>query len=103
MIKIRYHHLMCIPRYEGKGYSDAFCSNMQKIKEAIQKDNYVLVEECDDVCRFCPNNQNGHCIDAKKVNRYDSTVKQKLEKNEPLSPAEICSDCRWFEICKKIK
>ena len=33
-IKIRYHHLMCIPRYRGKGYSEAFCKSLEKIKNS---------------------------------------------------------------------
>ena len=36
MIKIRYHHLMCIPRYRGEGYSAEFCDNLQKIKAGFR-------------------------------------------------------------------
>ncbi|MCM1115015.1 MAG: DUF1284 domain-containing protein [Clostridium sp.] len=102
MIKIRYHHLMCIPRYKGEGYSKAFCNNLQKIKRELKSNNYTLVDSCDDVCKCCPNNKNGSCRDEEKVSKYDALVKEKLEKNEPLSPEEICSDCSWFYLCKKI-
>ncbi len=101
MIKIRYHHLMCIPRYRGEGYSAEFCDNLQKIKAGFRANDYELVDCCDDVCCFCPNNINGKCADEEKVALYDMRVKEKLERNEALLPEEICSDCCWFDLCKK--
>ncbi len=94
---------MCIPRYKGEGYSTAFCENLQRVKENLKNHNYVLVNSCDDVCLFCPNNHNGVCNAEEKVSRYDALVKEKLENKEALLPEEICSDCCWFEICKKIR
>lgn len=44
MIKIRYHHLMCIPRYKGKGYSLEFCKNMERVKASLKNNNYILVD-----------------------------------------------------------
>lgn len=101
-MNIRYHHLMCIPRYQGNGYSDDFCRNLKKIKSVIKDDNYTLVEGCDDICSFCPNNIDGKCADENKVSRYDSLVKEKLEQGEIPLPKDICSDCSWFYICEKI-
>lgn len=102
-IRIRYHHLMCIPRYKGEGYSKEFCNNLAKVKSNIHADNYTLVDTCDDVCLFCPNNENGVCLDEKKVGGYDALVKEKLARGEALLPREICSDCCWFNLCDEIK
>lgn len=102
-MKIRYHHLMCIPRYKGEGYSRSFCDNLARIKACIYADNYVLVDCCDDICLFCPNQENGVCRDEKKVGRYDLLVKEKLANAQELLPEEICSDCCWFNICREIK
>jgi len=102
MIKLRYHHLMCIPRYKGNGYSEAFCTNLNRIKKELENDNYILVEECDDVCLSCPNNIGGKCSDEEKVGRYDRMVKSALENNRVPLPKDICSDCSWFYICKNI-
>lgn len=100
MIKIRYHHLMCIPRFTGKGYSEEFCKNMQTVKNEIEYNNYQLVEECDEICSHCPNNIKGVCKDNDKVSLYDAMVKQSIEDGiEPL-PENICSDCQWYSICK---
>lgn len=100
MIKIRYHHLMCIPRYKGEGYSSEFCENMESVKASFNDNNYTLVDSCDDICRFCPNNKSGYCIDEDKVRKYDLLVKEKLSRKELPIPKDICSDCCWFDICK---
>ena len=101
-IKIRYHHLMCIPRYIGKGYSDEFCENLKKIKDNLKNNNYILVDSCDDVCTCCPNNIDGKCKDENKVSKYDKLVKERLAQGEKLNPKEICKDCCWLYICENI-
>lgn len=102
-IKIRYHHLMCIPRYKDEGYSKAFCDNLAKIKAELSSNDFILVDTCDDVCKFCPNNKNAVCADNEKVSRYDALVKEKMSKGEVPLPKEICSDCCWYDICSEIE
>lgn len=102
MIKIRYHHFMCIPRFVGEGYNELFCANLQKIKDAINSENFEMVDGCDDVCKYCPNNVDGKCKDEEKVQRYDALVREAFEKRIAPQPKEICSDCRWFDICKNL-
>ena len=102
MMKIRYHHLMCIPRYKGEGYSREFCENLERVKASIEAENVTYVDCCDDICLFCPNNENGICKENEKVSRYDALVKEKVLKDEELLPKEICSDCCWFDICREI-
>lgn len=101
-MKIRYHHLMCIPRFKGEGYSQAFCNNMQKIKNSIKDGNYDLVDSCDDVCAFCPNNINGICKNDDKVRFYDFKVKEALSQGKKPVIQDICADCQWYYICSKI-
>lgn len=101
-MRIRYHHLMCIPSFKGEGYSKKFCENLAKIKEAFESGDYSLVDGCDDVCKACPNNICGRCIDERKVSRYDALVKEAIDKNEAFSPKDICTDCKWYYICKEI-
>lgn len=86
-----------MPRFVGKGYSDEFCRNMQKIKARIENgEPYALVYEADDICAHCPNLTDGVCKDNDKVLCYD-----RLSVNE-TDIAKICSDCQWYAICKKI-
>lgn len=100
MIKLRYHHIMCIPRFEGKGYSKKFCENMAELKPYFEKGEYELTDKCDDVCKACPNLVLGRCITHSKVARYDKAVKACLENGIEPKPQDICSDCKWYEICK---
>lgn len=100
MLKIRYHHLNCLPRFEGKGYSSAFCENLLSVKKRLERgEKFELVCEADDICACCPNLENGVCTSAEKVNRYDVLTRE----NPDLDISEICSDCSWYEICKKIQ
>lgn len=101
-MKIRYHHLMCIPRFRGEGYSESFCENMQKLKALINTESYELVENCDDVCAYCPNNIGGICKDSDKVRQYDHKVKTAIEQGKTPEPKDICSDCKWYCICSKL-
>jgi len=97
MLRIRPHHLNCMPRFIGKGYSKAFCENMHKIKTRIENGElYTLVYEADDICAYCPNLVNGVCRDEDKVQRYDrlSGAEKDISK--------ICFDCRWYGLCKKM-
>ncbi len=98
MLKIRPHHLNCMPWFIGKGYSDDFCENMQKIKARIENgEPYTLVYEADDICALCPNLINGVCKDNDKVLRYD-----RLSVDE-TDISKICPDCQWYEICSRFQ
>lgn len=120
MIKLRPHHILCARFYKSVGYSQEFVSDMDKVVAELKNNpnqfvNLVLSE--DDICRSCPNNQNG-CITAAKVDKYDLLITKKLgieikntkwkdlrdaaykiKKIDELS--EICGDCEWFYICKQ--
>lgn len=96
MLRLRAHHLNCIPRFQGRGYSSDFCDNMQKIKKRFDDgEGHIIVSGADDICKSCPNLINGICIDEEKVSLYDT-----LSMNEN-SIDKICNDCRWYTICKK--
>ena len=99
-MELRYHHILCLPRFEGKGYSNDFCKNMQKIKDRYEKQEVTFVEHCDDVCSCCPNNENGSCKEEEKVKKYDKKVKELVENGITPTPSLVCSDCKWYYICK---
>ena len=100
MLRLRAHHLNCIPRFNGSGYSEEFCKHMQEIKERfLNGEKYEIVDGADDVCRFCPNLIDGVCKDNEKVMRFDSLTVQLGTKDI----SKICADCKWYYICKKIE
>ena len=119
MIKLRAHHGLCLYFYHGKGYSNEFVKNMNKIKEDLEKDPLItIINSCDDICARCPNNLNNKCSSLEKVNRYDSKVLNecKIEPNSVMRYSRfnklvcdnileegkrenICGDCEWSQIC----
>lgn len=90
---------MCLAHFRGEGYSDAFCRNMQSVKENAEKNGYETAHGCDDICACCPNMKDGKCRDEEKVRRYDLAVKAALESGKEPRPADICTDCQWYFIC----
>lgn len=120
MLELRPHHLFCIKKYIGKGYSEAFCLNMARIIEALNKENFVLVNHKDDVCKACPNLVLGKCITSRKVNKFDKNAMEALdikvgetynvkELDDKVSAIvkddekfeSICPNCQWSDICHK--
>ncbi len=102
-MNIRYHHLMCIPRFKGKGYNEKFCVNMKKVQDYINGGGkFNFIEHCDDICAHCPNMAGEICKDEEQVKRYDALVKSAVENGETPLPENICKDCQWYSICKDI-
>ncbi len=103
-MRLRVHHLLCSALYVGKGYSEAFCGNMQRIvwwlweepdhvperdKEAQgarngrpgdgEKRKIRLVSEPDNICSACPNLGEGGCkLDDDRVVSKDEALAQAL-------------------------
>ena len=52
MICLRPHHGMCLAYFEGKGYSDGFTVNMQKMLEFFEKGADIeLTVSGDEICK----------------------------------------------------
>ena len=119
--KFRPHHSLCIQFFEGKGYSDDFVFHMNKIIKKLElSDPIILITDCcDDICKYCPNNNNGICRCHKKVNAFDKACidlygigfgeslywseLKKLALEKIINKKrlyEICSSCQWYDICK---
>ena len=72
MICLRPHHGMCLAYFEGKGYSDGFTVNMQKMLEFFEKGADIeLTVSGDEICKECPNLKEGSCVSAGLVEAYD--------------------------------
>lgn len=107
----------------GKGYSSGFTANMTVIHEKLKAEDpqIQLISGTDIICEKCPNTTNGICKTQEKVLRYDAaiadicnleigqisrwselekTVTENLIKRNRL--CEVCGDCCWYEICRKI-
>lgn len=120
-LKIRAHHGMCLHFFEGKGYSNEFTAHLQKIYERMQKNPEVELVVCgDEICKKCPNLENGICRTQELVLYYDKEVLKrcglsektkifwndfsKLVQEKIIFSGErqnICGNCQWSCICEK--
>jgi len=125
MIYLRAHHLVCFQHFEGKGYSDEFVANLSSILNSLKANpdckNVTILDRCDDVCRSCPNKQNGKCVNENYVKSLDGQFLAVLQfsVNDVISFSQaidhinkflygqqfvkICSSCQWYNICSKYR
>ena len=70
-IKIRAHHLLCIPRFYRGGYDELFAKNMKEICQTIRKNPRikikVVVGKLDDLCHKCPHESKKGCVQSNKI------------------------------------
>lgn len=122
MMKLRVHHLFCSALYVGKGYSEDFCRNMDRIvhslwdeESSLQEIELILQPDC--VCQECPNLTGDGCsLDGNHVVSKDAQLaeKLKLEINQRYTATELlqqvagnmtkeifetsCHNCEWYQI-----
>ena len=124
-MNLRPHHLLCIQKFTGHGYDEAFTKHMTDLVSKLKNNpmtEITVTKGCDDLCKVCPNNMNGVCASLQKVDFMDNAVidicKIKYGEKAPweyLAKAaferifetdefnKICSSCEWFELCKRTK
>ena len=119
--ELRAHHSLCIQFFEGKGYNENFIHNMNEIIKALEfSDPPILITDCcDNICKYCPDRNNGICRCHQKVNSFDkacikaygidfgdsikwSDLKklayEKIINNKKLY--SVCACCQWYDVCK---
>jgi len=126
MLKIRAHHLLCIPRYYGGCYDKKFAKNMKKICLFIRKhpDTRIKVVsgKPDVLCVKCPYMKGSVCVQTPKMQKWvlshDKKVLNYLKlKNNSVyiaknifnlsmdnadSVARICKTCIFREDCTNV-
>ncbi|MDP6510274.1 MAG: DUF1284 domain-containing protein [Dehalococcoidia bacterium] len=120
-LTLRGHHLLCLPGYEGFGYTDEHVARMWLVREHLWAHNETVVavqDSPDVVCQICPHLSNGGCAiepgDEVWVSRRDRRALsllglkagQQLTWGEVLDRirgrvdeqklARACGQCRWF-------
>jgi hypothetical protein len=121
-LRLRPHHLLCLPHFAGKGYSGSFTKNMTYTAALLQREPetpVTLCTEADSLCACCPNRR-GKACESEKPARYDRAVLQVCglqagqtlpwcalqKKAAPLLHGElekICGDCQWHSLCAAIE
>ena len=121
-MNLRPHHALCIQKFTGHGYDEKFTEHMKSVVSELannRKTQITITQECDDLCKMCPNNVNGVCTSIEKVESLDKAVLDTcglacneqilwgdLESRARRSIFEtdefstICACCQWFELCR---
>lgn len=123
---LRFHHLLCLPLFEGKGYSDGFSENMAGIKRRAETaaEKITFICDFDSVCKGCPNKSEAGCLlneDGKEKTEdkdryiagllgveegfsadYKTALKTAEEKIHSDGFFKICGECRWYRagLCR---
>lgn len=82
-LRLRVHHLLCIPLYQGYGYGGDFCENMESvIRRLAGCPDTALRAVCgpDMICAGCPNlTARGACrTSGKNVDEKDRSLADQL-------------------------
>lgn len=120
-MEIRPHHILCAHFFVGKGYSVQFVEHMKKTLVALNRSGaaVTLTSDCDELCKRCPNNQNGVCDVDGKVRAIDRRAIEAMRLHfgqtalwsdlyllterrilEPGMLQDVCRDCEWIDLCK---
>ena len=121
-MKLRPHHMLCIQKFTGHGYNEAFTAHMTSIVSKLRNSSgnrITITQGCDDLCEKCPHNLDGVCASLDKVALMDSMVldicglsygdkilwtesarkaRERIFKTDQFEG--ICGSCQWFELCK---
>ena len=122
IINLRPHHLLCIQKFTGHGYDEAFTAHMSELADSFVTEPGRVVElvyGTDELCSVCPNRQESCCRSEEKVQRMDRAVlaicrlntgdaaewaglADKAKKLILSTDAfeNVCGNCQWFELCK---
>lgn len=124
-MRLRPHHLLCLQKYTGHGYSEEFVCRMDIVTDRLKNNPDILmelVEGRDMLCEACPNMSGSVCSSNEKVLSIDKNVLMacelaygvtdswdklsKLAEGIVLDTAQfeiICGDCQWYDMCSKTK
>jgi len=127
-MKIRAHHLQCIPRFYHGGYDKRFAENMKRICQRIRKNPNmkikVLSGRFDDICGKCLYKSKDKCAQSPEIAKWvifqdkkimgclklkpNKTYTAKdvfnlsMEKINPKTISKVCRDCILLKNCMKI-
>lgn len=115
-MRLRPHHLLCLPRFRGSGYDERFVEKAWDIVQRLDSGEKIeLVEGEDDLCSSCPAGEQCRGDLAKRIDEaviertglvigeVDS-IRVLEEVSKSITTVEgICSGCPWMELCLEIE
>jgi len=127
-IKLRAHHLLCIPRFYHGGYDEEFADNMKHICQTIRQNPKtkikVVIGAPDDLCNKCPYLHKNNCVQSPAIGKWvvsqdKKTAKYLNLKNQSIYNAKevfnlsmdkinnktiksVCKNCIFLDNCIKV-
>jgi hypothetical protein len=69
MARLRGHHLICLHFYNGKGYSEAFIANLERVVARAEAYGVEVCRGADDICSACPSLDLGRCTHTEHADK----------------------------------
>ncbi|MCX8292996.1 DUF1284 domain-containing protein [Phyllobacterium sp. 0TCS1.6A] len=126
-VRLRPHHLLCMLTYVGKGYSEAFVDNYDRIIARLSAGEDVLIcEGPDDVCGPLLVSADAHCRRESVTVRDRNALREVgLLQGRPLAVGDTmrldagllaafrdafakgatrsaCGGCEWADLCSRV-
>ncbi|MCK4718711.1 MAG: DUF1284 domain-containing protein [Thermoplasmata archaeon] len=122
VLHLRPHHLLCLPRFRGEGYSPRFVERAAELAKALERERtrVILEEGADDLCGACPllgercgsaGHQLAEKLDKRVLEATGLRVSEEILAKEALDRVAevlptvrgVCIGCQWLELCLKIE
>lgn len=123
MLKLRGHHLFCLPGYRGMGYSKEYVENMTAWHQTLRNhpETWVqIVNGPDKLCEKYPNSGEYHC-ENENIYARDAVILKKMKLKvgdiltwkdiedhiqKHINPSDIlhvCETCSWrsYGVCQE--
>lgn len=128
LIKIRGHHISCIPRFYHGGYDKKFSENMKRIVRYLRKNPNakikLLAAKSDSFCEKCPHLRRGKCVQSPEIGKWVVSQDRKvlkylklkensihsardvynlsMEKINSKTISKVCKGCIFLDNCIKV-
>jgi len=122
MINLRGHHLICLHFFHGKGYDEAFISNLAETMRRAREEPVRACSGADDVCAACVHLKNSLCSYGPEAEKEIQAMDEAALSLLGLSPgetatwavlaarlpdifnewkAQFCGQCDWLAACEE--
>ncbi|HBI84905.1 MAG TPA: hypothetical protein DDX71_01250 [Ruminococcus sp.] len=122
-MQLRPHHLLCMQKFTGHGYSPAFTAHMTALLQSLRTHPETAVSltcGCDDLCAACPHQQSGICTSAETTAGLDAgtlaaagfsvresgtwaalaeAARTRILQTDAFH--QICACCEWYPLCRQ--
>lgn len=104
-VRLRGHHLLCILTYVGKGYSERFVKNYDRVAERLDAgESVVIVDGPDDICAPLLSDEDAHCVRSGPAERDRSALRDLSEVfgRDLRAGSSVVIDKDWLQRAREL-